>query len=312
VQGQPLQAITCIAQVLEQLDVQFPVQPEVEDIQGAMAETQALLAGKSVAALIDLPPMTDPRRLAAMQLLATVLPAAHVASPNLFPLVVLKQVSLSITYGNAAISPFSYGVYGLILCGVALQIEEGYQFSQLALGLLGRLDGTPVRARTLLSVHAGTQYWKEHLRETFGPLQVCYQAALDDGDLEFAGYTALHHCDHAFFAGLRLPELATTMAAYRSDLARIKQSRNADAISIFQQAVVNLTVVTSDPSALSGDTYDATVQVEMLQKVNDRQVLFLLHLNRLILSTIFQEPEDALAAAEESIRIRGGLADDPS
>lgn len=307
-QGQLVEALQLTLDILAFLDIHFPKQATPADVQHAMAETQAQLGGRTVAGLIELPLMTDQRMLAAMRLLSSAISASHAADPLLFSLIVLKQVSLSIEYGNAPISPFSYAVYGLILCGAAREIDYGYQFSQLGLQLLDRLDARQIRAKVLLSVHAGTQYWKEHLRETFRPLEACYQAGIDNGDFEFSGLTALHHCDQAYFAGLALPDLAAMMTAYRDHLVRMKQLRNADAIGIFQQAVLNLTTATIDPGVLRGDAYDEAVQLPLLQQANDRQVLFLLHLNKLILSYLFQQYDQAIAAAQITATYLDGVA----
>ena len=307
-QGQQLEGLQLALQILSRLDITFPDQPGQAEFEQGMAETRSLWDGKAVATLLDLPPMSDPIKLAAMRLLSTSVSPSHTAAPGLFPLIVLKQVNLSIQYGNAPISPFSYAVYGLILAGVVLDIDTGYQFSQLALNLLERMNFGPIRAKTLLSIHAGAQYWKEHLRDTLIPLQGCYQAGVDNGDLEFAGYTALHYCDQAFFVGMLLPELETKMAAYRQDLISLSQIRNANAIAIFQQATLNLTITTPHPGLFQGGTYDESHHLPLLHQAGDLQVLFLLYLSKLIVSYIFQDYESAIANANAAALYIHGVA----
>ncbi|HEY9646213.1 MAG TPA: GAF domain-containing protein, partial [Chroococcidiopsis sp.] len=307
-QGQQVEGLQMALQLLDSLAVTFPENPTPKEIEQAMSETQLLWQGQSIAALIDLPPMQDPNKLAAMRLLSSAVSPSHTAAPALFPLIVLKQVNLSIQYGNTSISPFSYAVYGLILAGVALDIDTGYQFSQLAFHLLERLDFGPIRAKTLLPIHAGTQYWKEHLRDTLQPLQGCYQAGVDNGDLEFAGYTALHYCDQAFFVGMPLPELTHQMQGYRQGLIALSQNRNADAIGIFQQAALNLTTTTVNPGIFIGQAYDEAQQIPLLQQVGDLQVLFLLYLSKLIVSYIFQDYESAIAYANAAADYIHGVA----
>jgi len=70
-----------------------------------LARTKLSLAGKRIEDLIDLPVMTDPYKLAAMRILSGVVSAAHFAAPEILPLIVFKQVSLSIKYGNTAVLP---------------------------------------------------------------------------------------------------------------------------------------------------------------------------------------------------------------
>jgi len=62
-----------------------------------------------------------------------VIPTTYFVSPRLMILLVLKQVELSLEYGNVSESSFSYTCYGFILCGVISDIESGYQFGRLGL-----------------------------------------------------------------------------------------------------------------------------------------------------------------------------------
>ena len=72
--------------------------------------------------------MTKPEKLAAMQILSRITRVAYHAAPDLVPLLVFKQVNLSIQYGNTFVSPFAYANFGLILCGMVGNIEAGYEF----------------------------------------------------------------------------------------------------------------------------------------------------------------------------------------
>ena len=128
-----LEAVNTGLQVLRLLGVVFPQKPSPSDIHKALQETQSAYREKNVAELIDLPLMTDPMRLAAMRILASILPAAFLSIPELYTMLVLKQVDLSIEYGNTPASAFCYASYGLVLCGKVGDIESGYQFGQLAL-----------------------------------------------------------------------------------------------------------------------------------------------------------------------------------
>ncbi|HEY9644796.1 MAG TPA: serine/threonine-protein kinase PknK, partial [Chroococcidiopsis sp.] len=68
-QGQQVEGLQMALQLLASLAVTFPENPTPKEIEQAMSETQLLWQGQSIAALIDLPPMQDPNKLAAMRLL---------------------------------------------------------------------------------------------------------------------------------------------------------------------------------------------------------------------------------------------------
>jgi predicted ATPase len=151
--------------VLKQLGVEFPSEPNFSDIGQALGETASILSGKGTEDLIDLPLMTDPQQLATITILSSLFSPAYIALPPLAPLVVCKQVNLSVQYGNASVSPYAFAIYSYLLCGMG-DIERGYQFGEMALRLLSKLDAKEIQAKTSAMVHSSIQPWKEHLRNT--------------------------------------------------------------------------------------------------------------------------------------------------
>ncbi|HEY9301513.1 MAG TPA: AAA family ATPase, partial [Phormidium sp.] len=139
-QNKLLEALNTGLQVLKQVGVEFPDSPNLSDIGQALGETAAILSRTRIEDLIALPEMTDPYQLAAIRILSSIFSACYSGMPSLVPLTVCKQVDLSVQYGNASVSPFSYAVYSLLLCGVVGDIEQGYEFGQLALRLVSKLN----------------------------------------------------------------------------------------------------------------------------------------------------------------------------
>ena len=116
--------------------MQFPENPSETDIQLELAKTTANLANRCIESLIDLPEMTQVEPLAVMRILSRTNVLAYQASPEFILLIVIKQVNLSLKYGNAPLSAFAYVVYGLVLCGTIGDIETGYKFGKLALSVV--------------------------------------------------------------------------------------------------------------------------------------------------------------------------------
>ena len=56
-----------VYKLLEQLGVDLPIQPTFEDVQQALSETATKLANRPIEDLVDLPMMSEPEVLAAMQ-----------------------------------------------------------------------------------------------------------------------------------------------------------------------------------------------------------------------------------------------------
>ncbi|GAB4382676.1 MAG: hypothetical protein Kow00121_43270 [Elainellaceae cyanobacterium] len=296
-QTQLLPAVEVALQALNLLGVALPLQPAPAQIEQAFAETAQKLQGKQIEDLWQLPAATDARAIAAMQLLARVNAPVFQAAPALFPLIILTLVNLSIDYGNSELSPMGYALYGLMLGGIFMDAESSYQFGQLALRLLERSQNKPIQCKTLFVVNVGVRFRKVHLKETIQPLQEAYQIGVNHGDIEFAAYSALHHCDHAFFTALPLPALQQKLEDYIQALTQLKESTNVNALKVYLQTLLNLTHSCAEPGLLIGEAYDEVHELPLLQQANHQKGLFYLYFNKLTLCYWFRLYPEAIAIA---------------
>ncbi|MEG4076383.1 AAA family ATPase, partial [Microcoleus sp. Pol14C2] len=308
-QNQLLEAIQTGLQVLQLLGLEFPENPQLSDVQAKLEATLSALAGRSPIDLIILPEMTDPFKQAAMQILGSLAPCAYQAAPLLLPLVVSEQVNLSIQYGNTALSAPSYGYFGLILCGVMVDIETGYQFGQLALSLLNKLNAKDIQARTIFVVNANIRHWREPLQKTLEPLQSAYAIGLETGDLEFAALSIYIYVYHAYLAGNELSVMERKITSYNQALAQVKQINSLNFNQILHQAILNLTQQVEQQTKLSGNIYDEQMMLPLHQQANDATAIFYVYFNKLILCYLFEQFFEAVEnAAAAKAYLRGVTA----
>ncbi|WP_341528421.1 AAA family ATPase [Nostoc sp. UHCC 0302] len=304
-QGQLLDAIDTALQVLQQLGIRFPETPNQSDITLDLNAVTSRFNQKPIHELFHLPEMVDPQKLAAMRILSKITLVAYHLTSELALLLVLKQVNLSIQYGNTFVSPFAYANLGLIFCGMLGRIEAGYEFGQLALRLLSNLDIRSLKARTLFIVTNFIIHWQEHIRETSKPFLEAYQCGLETGDLEFAAYSAFTYCLQSFFVGKELLEVEREMATYSEAIRQINQRTSLTWIQIFRQSVLNLMGRSINPLRLVGESYNE--EKRSANHETDGVILFLVHLNKLILCYLFSEytqaSENAIVAEHYVIRV---------
>ncbi|MEG4119801.1 AAA family ATPase [Microcoleus sp. N9_B4] len=296
-QNQLLEAIQTGLQVLQLLGLEFPENPQLSDVQAKLESTLSALAGRSPVDWIALPEMTDPFKQATMRILSSLAPCAYQAAPFLLPLVVLQQVNLSIQYGNTALSAPSYSYFGLILCGVVGDIETGYQFGQLALSLLDRLNAKEIKARTIFVTNANVRHWREPVQKTLEPLQSAYAIGLETGDLEFAALSTYIYAYHAYLGGNELSVLEGEITSYNAALAQIKQKNALNFNQILHQAILNLSECAEQPSRLIGNVYDEQTMLPLHQQANDATAIFYVYFNKLILSYLFDQFFEAVENA---------------
>jgi predicted ATPase/signal transduction histidine kinase/tRNA A-37 threonylcarbamoyl transferase component Bud32 len=289
-------------EILDLLGIKLPEYPSQSDILQALEETKSAWAGKRIEDLIDLPDMTDPEKLAAMDLLFDVIHPAYDGNPGLFTLCALQMVNLSMQYGNSPLSAQGYGSYGIVLCGVVFDIDSGYQFGQLALKLLERFNSKKIKAAVCFLVNHFSLHWKEHTKETLKPVLEGYQSGLETGDLLFAAFDAWAYCVHSYWLGKELAGLEREMAKYSDAIDRINQNLILSYLNRYWQVVLNLMGRSGNPRRLIGEAYDEQTRFPMMVETSDRYGLGDLHLHKFILCYLFEDYPQALehAATTES------------
>jgi PAS domain S-box-containing protein len=291
------EAIKIGLQVLKQLGVNLPENPNQLDIQRTLEETAALYVGREIEELINLPPMTEPEPQAAIHIMSSIVVAAYASAPELMLLLVISQANLSIKYGHYICSLFGYVGYGGVLCGVFQEIESGYKFGKLALNLVKRLNAVESKAQVFEVFGGHVMFWKEHLRGTQPILSEGYQSGVESGDFEFASGCAFFLCNHSYFLGNKLTELEPNIAAYSNAIRKLRREQFLNWTATAWQAVLNLLGQAENPSRLIGNAYNEEQALPYAIAVNDRSQLHLLHLHKLILCYLFGEYHQAVENA---------------
>ncbi len=289
-----LEALEIALKTLNLLGAKIPESPTEEDINLALAETASLIPKTGIKDLMNLPQMTDRYSLATMQILTSILPASYHASPKLYLLFVLLQVNLSITHGNSPISAYAYSGYGLILCGIANNIELGYQFGQLALNLSLQLDNKSINAKVLLVVATFILHWKSHLKESLSLFQAGYQSGLESGDLESPAWIHYFESQASYLIGEELTGLERKIESYSHAIRQLKQQLPLNDNQILHQVVLNLIGRSDDPCCLIGEAYNEERSLPRHIATNDMQAIYYLHLHKLILCYLFGNYPQAL------------------
>ncbi|GET36501.1 trifunctional serine/threonine-protein kinase/ATP-binding protein/sensor histidine kinase [Microseira wollei] len=308
-QNKAIEAVNTTITFLKLLGIYFPENTSQSDIQMEREKTISNLASRGkIEDLIHLPEMTDPCSLAAMGILASATTLVYQAVPELFPLIIFKQINLSVTYGNAPLSAFAYVVYGLILCGVVEDIESGYQFGKLAENLLAKFHTKAVTAKVIQTFNCLVRNWKDHIRETLKPLLEAYSVGLETGDLEFAALSLNTYCYAAYFMGRELTELQQELTTYSNALWQIKQERIFYRNEIYRQIVLNWLGYAENPCCLIGEAYDEEKMLPLHFEANDTCAILYFYFGKLQLCYLLGNYPQAIEnAAKAEQYLNGGI-----
>lgn len=293
---------TCI-EVLRLLGVELPGNPGKLHIVQSLIATKLRLRGKSADQLVSLPDMSDPKQSAIMEILPAMASASYFAKPNLFPLVVFKQVSLSVRYGNHVQSSFAYATYGLVMCGSTLEFDEGLKFGEIATRLLEKFKTDAVYAKIHYIRSNFITHWRYHFRESLGEMTDSYYKGLETGDFLFASYAAFNICTIDYYMGKPLPQLQKEMDDFAAALIKIKQNLGLGWLNIYRQTVANLLDEKEMNSRLEGPFFDEKTQVAVHEKGKDFSGLCVFYMNRMILAYLFGKNREALENGEQCYKL---------
>ncbi|BAY10167.1 ATP-binding sensor histidine kinase [Calothrix sp. NIES-2098] len=288
-QGQFAKAVETGLQGLKLLGVEFPDPPTTTDISTAAQQTKQLWMGRTPISLLDLPVMSDPHQLAAMQIMTTLVSPAYIAKPALLPLLISKQVEMAIQFGNSSIAIFSYADYAVILCGLMGDIDAGYEFGKLALKLLEQYQTNALKSRAYFIVNSFIRHWKEQLNHSIPCLLEGYQSGLETGDWECVALNLDAYSQYSYWSGRELNGLAEEMENYRQVISQVKQEATLKYLECYQQVILNLLGQAEVPYYLQGKVFNVAQILPSLQATSNRTGLFYLHLNQAVLCYLFGE-----------------------
>ena len=121
---------------LRRFDRQWPLQATAEDVHRDYDHLWRGLGDRSIEALLDLPPMTDPGLCATMDVLTALSSPALFTDENLFRLVVGRMATLSLEHGNCDGSCLAFAWLGGILGTYFGDYQSGFRFGRLGVDLV--------------------------------------------------------------------------------------------------------------------------------------------------------------------------------
>jgi predicted ATPase/signal transduction histidine kinase len=249
------QALSCLLEALDKLGMPLPPHPTWEEVLAAHKEVRALLVGRSIESLVELPLMTDPHTTAIMSVLAALFTPAIFTDANLLTLHLCRMVSISLRHGNTEASVHGYAWYGMVLGPIFKRYHEGYDFGVLACDLVERHRFSGARAKALYSLEM-IHYWTGPLSLSLELVRTAFHHALQSGDFQVACYASNHIVTDRLALGHPLEEVYTE-SVERLSFARTSGYRAVeDVIHFTQRHVQQLRGLSRSFDTLSGDGFD--------------------------------------------------------
>jgi PAS domain S-box-containing protein len=180
-------AIVVGLEYLNNLGIESSTDPTEEEARREYQRIWYTLGDRPIEALVDLPFMSDPASLAALNVLARLaVPALH-KSPNLACMIVCRMVNLSLERGNTDASTYAYAWLGAIAGQRFGDYEAGYRFGRIGYELVDQRGLKRFQALTYITFGSTVLPWRRHVRDGSELARRAFEAANRSGDLNYAG-----------------------------------------------------------------------------------------------------------------------------
>ncbi len=282
-----LEAIAVGRDVLKQLGIELPTEPDEAFIGKGLQALAKQLQGRQIEELADLPVMSDRQTQAAMQLLPILFSPIIAGMPGLLPILGFTMVSLSLQFGNAPASTIGYVTHGMVMCAFLRETKQGYNFGKLAINLLDRSNIPEVKSQVIGMFGAFIQHHQELLSATVATLKAGYVAGIETGDFLSAGYSSSSYIYATFFCGQELSSVESEMINFSVVLGQINQYSAQGYVDITRQMLQNLMETMSQPDALIGVAYDEIVMVPKHHQNKDLFPLAIVYIYKMLLAYVF-------------------------
>ncbi|TKD08332.1 AAA family ATPase [Polyangium fumosum] len=296
-------AIEVALSCLRELGVDLPASPTPDDVRAELVAMRAALRGHAIEELVDLPAMTDPSMVAAMQVLASVYPATVYAAMGLTDMAVTRMVRLSIEHGMTSASVSGFAHLGTVLCASFGEYQEGYRFGKLACELTRRPGFGDTAPQALAGFATTTLPWSRHMREALDPLRNAFKAARESGQHLYAAIDLVQNVMILLALGEPLE------AAYEATLTAFEFANNAkygflaENVRLMQRFIRCLCGDTERFGSFSGDGFDEGAFAVHLRETNIPLVRLFFFTYQLIARYLAHDYEGALASAEAAAEL---------
>jgi predicted ATPase/signal transduction histidine kinase/CheY-like chemotaxis protein len=185
--GEHPQAVDSALVCLRLFDIDLPAHPTLEQVQAEYETVWNALCEHPIESLSHLPLMTDPKILAAMQVLSVLAGPATFTDFQLSCLLACRMVNISIHHGMSGASAYAYACLGSVLGPYFHRYREGYRLARLACDLVEKHSFTAYNTKVYHAMGLAA-FWTEPLTSVIELRRATTRAATERGDLTFACY----------------------------------------------------------------------------------------------------------------------------
>lgn len=191
-------------QVLDFLGEPLPKTFSPNSMRFEYSRTKRRLASLTERSLLDLRPMTDPKKLFAMRLLSLLYSYTFWAGDDRALLITYRSVQMSLMHGLCPMSGVAFSFYAGYTCLFGDAVK-GNKYGDVAIGIIDRFDSKQWSGRVRVTVNSFVRPWRTRLRTLLPGTLAAAQHSFVTGDIEVSQYFHEYKPDvHSSICHLRL------------------------------------------------------------------------------------------------------------
>ncbi len=245
-------------------DITVPDEVTGDILQDSFAQLETLKAGRPIADFFDLPQLSDKDQYTIFIIFFNYATPAYYTDQNLWIWIILKEIGISITYGNSDFSDVVYCAYGLILGSGLGDYDSGYAYGELGRRLNEKYNNVANKSKISVVFGQMNSHWKRHYKHNLPMAKEGFLIGNETGDLTYAGTNAYHFCWCLFLLGKPLNEVIEECNSFEDYFTRTRHNLGASVI-IEKQMARALSGQTDSMHSLSDSTFREDEYVETLR-----------------------------------------------
>ncbi|MBD2516064.1 AAA family ATPase [Nostoc sp. FACHB-973] len=282
------------------LELGINIAPNSGSIENKVEQQQEVikifLQKKNIEDLAKLPVMIEESKIAATLILQQIISATHTTNFPLFIEVILTQLNFCIKYGNPPHAAYIYSTYGMLLCSLKKDINNGYKFGKLALNILKKFN-TPKLEAFVIQMHYGQiWHWKQPLTSIIAHKKLIhgFKTGIDTGENEFASYAAINYCLIKFLCGHSLEDVHRDYQKYSKSIKTLKQQFGIYSIEIFHRLAIKLLNINNVNNLFIGNSQkEEEEHIKTWIQNNSEWLIFFVYFAKTVYSYFFKDYNDA-------------------
>ncbi len=256
--------------------------------------------------IINLPFTDNKEVILAINLMISVGTASYMFDSELMFSVFYKMLNLSLKNGNSQVSPYVYAIYASLLSHDSRNFEKSYKLGKVSLELLDIFESSKIRCKVNFLYSNLVHDWSKHDREDIHILTENINIGVENGDLLYAGYSALHLIIKKITYGDSLDSIYQLIKDTSKLIIKTNNSSVIEAFLLRTQLILSFKGLTYNYETLSDKNFNEKKFFYSIKKSGNTSTLAHCYSVKMIQNYFFENYTESLEYAEQMKKCLSG------